>query len=131
MLRVVESPTPRAVIMGTAPRRATAYLLPGDPYALADAQRQVDWLAMRLEIRGVAAQGRAIIGRLPDTILETADRIGAGLIALGGDPRRAPDRAADDGGATVLARQVCQPTLLVRPGEPAARTDYQPRAESW
>jgi nucleotide-binding universal stress UspA family protein len=82
--------------------------------ALADAQHQVDWLAERLRGLGIAAQGRAILGRLPETILETADRIAAGLIVMSTCARRAPAWSAPDGEAVAVARQARQPTLLVR-----------------
>lgn len=82
--------------------------------ALADAQHQVDWLATRLRGWGIVAQGRAVLGRLPDTILETADLISAGLIVMSTCARRGLAWSAPDGVAISVARQAHQPTLLVR-----------------
>lgn len=85
-----------------------------DPYTLADAQRQVDWLASRLAARGTIAYGRAILGRLPGMILESADRIGAGLIAMSRDHRGAPTGAAGDGVLAAVVRQSRLPIVVVR-----------------
>lgn len=112
VLRVVEPGSPRRAGAGAGDPPLA------DPYTLADAQRQVDWLASRLAARGTIAYGRAILGRLPGTILESADRIGAGLIAMSRDHRGAPTGAAGDGVLAAVVRQSRLPIVVVRQGAP-------------
>jgi nucleotide-binding universal stress UspA family protein len=94
---------------------------PNGPGALADAQHQVDWLATRLRGWGIVAQGRAVLGDLPNAILEMADRIAAGLIIMSTCARRAPAWSAPDGMGITVARRAHQPTLLVRHEPKSAR----------
>jgi nucleotide-binding universal stress UspA family protein len=64
-----------------------------DQAALDDAEHYVDEQAALLCARGLAAQGRAVFGAPTETILETAEQLDAGLIALSTHALRGPARA--------------------------------------
>lgn len=97
-----------------------------DRQALADAQRYVDRLAERLRARGIAAQGRALFGPVTELILEMAEQIDSGLIAMSTRAITGPARAVLGSVADAVIRQSGRPVLLVRrdvPGSDAGMGD--------
>lgn len=101
-----------------------------DQAALDDAQHYVDLQVARLRECGVAAQGRAVFGAATETIIETAERLEAGLIALSTHALHGQARAVLGSVADAVVRQAPCPVLLLRrdtaAGEPRERA--APRA---
>lgn len=93
-----------------------------DRRALADARRYVDRLAERLRADGIAAQGRAFFGPVTDLILEVAEQIDTGLIAMSTRAITGPARAVLGSVTDAVVRQSGRPVLLVRRNAPGSET---------
>jgi nucleotide-binding universal stress UspA family protein len=85
-----------------------------DDDALAAARTYVEGLAARLQRAGVEAEGRAALGRPGETIIETADAIGADLIVMSTHARTGPVRTLLGSTADLIVRTGHRPVLLLR-----------------
>jgi nucleotide-binding universal stress UspA family protein len=90
--------------------------LGSDEEALAAAQSYVAGLAGRLERAGVAAEGRATLGRVSDTIVETAAGVGADFIVMSTHALTGPVRTLLGSTADEVAQTARCPVLLIRQG---------------
>jgi nucleotide-binding universal stress UspA family protein len=90
--------------------------LGSDEEALAAAQRYVTGLAGRLERAGVAADGRAMVGRVSETIVETAAEVAADFIVMSTHALTGPVRALVGSTANEVAQTARCPVLLMRQG---------------
>jgi len=117
LLRVVE-PSETAASSAALRGIAVEPALQADHFAFADARHYIDEQVRWLRSRGLVVHGRAVFGATSATILETAHRLGAGMIAMS-THLIAPDRprfAAGSVGAAI-ARQADCPVLLIRRNE--------------
>lgn len=130
LLRVVE---PTETIFGPAGTRSMALEpeLQADHFAFADARYYIDEQVRRLRSRGLVVHGRAVFGATSATILETAHRLDAWMIALS-THMISPDQRqfAENSVAATIARQALCPVLLIRRNEsPPAMTQGAAIAE--
>ena len=85
-----------------------------DQTALADAQNYVNQQVARLRAQELVAHGRAIFGAPTETILETAEQLDAGMIALSTHALRGQARSVLGSVADAVVRQAQCPVLLLR-----------------
>jgi nucleotide-binding universal stress UspA family protein len=91
-----------------------------DEEALAAAQSYVDDLTSRVERAGVATEGRALLGRISDTIVATAREVAADFIVMSTHGLTGPVRTLLGSTADEVAHAARCPVLLVRQGARAA-----------
>jgi nucleotide-binding universal stress UspA family protein len=96
--------------------------LGSDEEAVAGAQRYVSGMAGRLERAGVAAEGRATLGRVSETIVETAAAVDADCIVMSAHALTGPVRTLLGSTADEVAHAARCPVLLVRQGAREAGT---------
>jgi nucleotide-binding universal stress UspA family protein len=101
-----------------------------DETMLAAAQSYVSGLVQRLDLAGIAAEGRAVLGRVSEQIVETADTMEANLIIMSTHALTGPMRTLLGSVADEVVRAAHQPVLLVRQGhssmaEPTTRQAHQ------
>jgi nucleotide-binding universal stress UspA family protein len=105
---------PYAPMPGT---RLRPYVDPAwDDDALAASQIYVDRLSRRLAERGAGAQGRALVGDVPETIVRVANETAADLIIMSTYALTGPARAALGSAADSVVRSAGRPVLLFRRG---------------
>ena len=122
LLRVVE-PIPAYLYDGVY-WSGGAYLDPTwDEEARAAAQSFVDGMVQRLQTAGVQAEGRAILGNVTATIVDTADAVEADLIVMSTHALTGPARAILGSVADAVVRTARRPVLLIRRDAPAAPRD--------
>lgn len=117
LLRVVE---PSEGVSVPASRRGIALEpeLQADHFAFADARYYIDEQVRRLRSRGLVVHGRAVFGATSATILETAQRLDAGMIALSTHMITSDQpRFAEGSVGETVARQANCPVLLIRRNE--------------
>jgi nucleotide-binding universal stress UspA family protein len=85
-----------------------------DDEALTAARAYVEGLAARLRRTGLDAEGRALLGRTCETIVETANEAGADLIIMSTHALTGPARAVLGSTADEVVRAAHRPVLLVR-----------------
>ena len=85
-----------------------------DDDALTGAQSYVDALVARLTSDGIAAEGRAVYGAVPETIVRVAEGEGADMIVMSTHALTGPARAALGSVADAVVRTSSRPVLLVR-----------------
>jgi nucleotide-binding universal stress UspA family protein len=85
-----------------------------DDEALAAARGYVERLAARLQQAGISAEGRALLGRTGETIVDTADAVGADLIVMSTHALTGPARTILGSTADEVVRTARRPVLLLR-----------------
>ena len=85
--------------------------LPWDEELLASAQEYVGRLTTRLQRAGLAADGRATLGRISETIVSTANEVGADLIVMSTHAWRGPARAVLGSVTDAVVRSARRPVL--------------------
>lgn len=117
LLRVVE-PIPPYLYDGIY-WTGGAYLDPTwDEEARAAAQSFVDGMVQRLQNNGVAAEGRAILGNVTATIIETADAVEADIVVMSTHALTGPARAILGSVSDAVVRTAHRPVLLIRRDAP-------------
>ncbi len=111
LLKVVQSFSYAMGDLGTVPAGSD---LAWDDEALASARSYVESLASRLQNDGIEASGRAVLGRAAETIVETANEVGADLIVMSTQALTGPARAILGSTAEAVVRTAQRPVLLVR-----------------
>ena len=106
-------------VTGTAP----VTLDPGwDEETLAAAEQYVTGLATRLQRAGLAAEGRAVLGNVAESLMgrvskaiaDSADAVGADLVVMSTHAFTGPLRTVLGSTADELVRMAERPVLLVR-----------------
>ncbi len=85
-----------------------------DEDRLASAQQYAAGLARRIERAHVAAEGRTVLGRAWEEIVQAADAVGADLIVMSTHALTGPARTLLGSVADEVVRAADQPVLLVR-----------------
>jgi nucleotide-binding universal stress UspA family protein len=85
-----------------------------DDEALAAARGYVEGLAARLRQAGIDAEGRAMLGRTGESIVETASAVGADLIVMSTHALTGPARTLLGSTADEVVRTAGRPVLLLR-----------------
>jgi len=80
------------------------------------AQAYLDEIAGRLRAAGIGAEGQVRIGTVPDTLLETADEVGADSIVIAAHAHEPPPPTPPVSLASRLLRIARQPVLVIRHG---------------
>jgi nucleotide-binding universal stress UspA family protein len=88
--------------------------LPWDEELLASAQQYVSQRTTRLQQAGLAVEGRATLGHISQTIVGTANDVGADLIVMSTHALRGPARAILGSVTDEVVRIAQRPVLLVR-----------------
>lgn len=117
LLRVVE-PIPAHLYDGIY-WSGGAYLDPAwDEESRQAAQSFVNGMALRLRKAGAAAEGRAIIGDVTTTIVETAEAVEADVIVMSTHALTGPARAILGSVSDAVVRTARRPVLLIRRSAP-------------
>ncbi len=85
-----------------------------DQVVLKAAGQYVDQMAQAVREQGVAAEGRAVLGDVPGTIVAIADEVHADLIVMSTHALTGPARAILGSVADAVARTAHHPVLLVK-----------------
>ncbi len=113
VLLQVAVPLPEDVKAEVALAATIADELPWDEELLASAQHYVTQLTARLQRAGLAVQGHATLGRVSETIVGTANAVGADLIIMSTHALTAPARAVLGSVSDEVLRTADRPVLLV------------------
>ncbi|MBI3967484.1 MAG: universal stress protein [Chloroflexi bacterium] len=117
VLLEVASPIPISAYGGLAGLDGGFYIDPSwDDEALRSAQLYVDGLAEKLRRSGIAAEGRAALGPVTETIAQTGDAVGANLIVMSTHALTGPARTILGSVADAVVRTGQRPVLLIRRG---------------